>query len=72
MKRLEKIQDINKGFFRLLMKNLHEFIPRPKWHVSSEDIQIGDVVLFRKEESKMGDTWCYGEVKEITEKKKPC
>ena len=61
---LEKIKDINRDFYKKLMENLSSFIDKPKWHRGSEDVQVGDVVLFMVEEKKIASTWMLGIVEE--------
>ena len=67
---LENLRDINGAFFRLLAKNLAEFVPRTKWF-KSEDIREGDLVYFIKSESKFGHDWQLAEVDKVYGNKFP-
>ena len=59
---IERINQAQETFFKLLLKQMHLFVPRPKWFRSSE-IKIGDIVLFFIEENQLksrNQFWKYG------------
>ena len=59
---IERINQAQETFFKLLLKQMHLFVPYPKWFRSSE-ITIGDIVLFFIEENRLksrNQFWKYG------------
>jgi len=64
MKQLKKIREINQHFYKQILKNVYEFVHQDKWNVSSKDVKLGDLILFRKEEAGIGDIWKLGIVHE--------
>jgi hypothetical protein len=45
-------------------KQAHLFVPRPKWF-RSDDVNVGDVVLFFVEQELKSSRWHYALVKEV-------
>jgi len=67
---LDKIIKLNNKIFDCWFENwLTTHVPKlmyqPKWFESSKDIQVGDIVLFLKHDSKLSKTYQYGMVKEV-------
>ena len=64
---LDKINGVQESFFRLLVKQIHLLVPRPKWFDESS-VEKGDVVLFFTIENAFharNQPWKYGKVVEI-------
>jgi hypothetical protein len=58
-------------FFKLLVKQIHLFIPKSKWF-SSDEVFLGDLVIFFIGESELklrSQVWHYGRVVEISGKR---
>jgi len=64
---LERLQAAQEEWYRIFTRQLHLFVPSPKWF-HSDDVQIGDVVLFFLSEhmKASGTTWHYGMVTAIS------
>ena len=69
----EKHHEIQKLFFELLLKNIFELVPQPKWFKNDEDLKIDDVVLFIYKESAYTSEhhWRLGRVNKIISTEKP-
>jgi hypothetical protein len=61
---LERIQDVQEAWYKLFLKTLHLFVPRPKWY-ESDDVFVHDIVLFFIDDSPIKQRsmiWHYGVV----------
>ena len=69
----EKNLKIQRNFYELLMKNVFELVPQPKWYKSDNYLKVGDIVLYvHKESAYTSDHfWRLGRVREIIAKTKP-
>lgn len=47
---LERVQRVQEEFFKIFLKSLHLFIPRPKWF-KSDLLEVKDIVIFFIQES---------------------
>ena len=66
----KKIIDRNASIFRAWFKawltsHVPTLIQRPKWHKTDEEVCIGDIVLFLKNEKELEDQYQYGQISEI-------
>ncbi|HIM99666.1 MAG TPA: hypothetical protein EYM61_00620 [Deltaproteobacteria bacterium] len=59
-RRLDKIREINRTWYRALLENLGAFVPIPKWFKSSEDCKVGDLVMFLVREGEIIVKWQLG------------
>ena len=70
---LEKNIKIQNKFYELLIKNIFELVPQPKWFKNDVDLKVNDIVLYIHKESTHASEhyWRLGRVKEIKSDKKP-
>ena len=70
---MEKNHKIQKLFHELLLKNIFELVPQPKWFKNDRDLNIGDIVLFIYKESNYTTDhhWRLGRVVKILSNQKP-
>ena len=70
---MEKNHNIQKLFYELLLKNIFELVPQPKWFRNDRDLNIGDIVLFIYKESNYTTDhhWRLGRVVKILSDQKP-
>ena len=63
---LRKIHDIQRYWYQLLLDRLHHLIPKPKMWTSTDDVNVGDIVIFRFKEgmSAKQEVWKLGRVDE--------
>ncbi len=64
---LARLNAAQEEWYKLFLKQLHLFIPRPKWY-NTDDVSVDDIVLFFIEESSMKKRsmhWHYGVVAAI-------
>ena len=40
-------------------------VPQPKWFKSEKNLKIGDIILFRKHESVLSNTYQYGRIESV-------
>jgi hypothetical protein len=65
---LDRIQDAQITFYKLLSKQMHLLIPKPKWF-TSDKLNVGDIALFFIDENLMktrNQFWKYGLVTAIS------
>ena len=70
---LDKNIKIQNKFYELLIKNIFELVPQPKWFKNDVDLKVDDIVLYIHKESTHASEhyWRLGRVKEIKSDKKP-
>ena len=63
----ERLQEAQEEWYRLFMKQIHLFVPSPKWF-HSDYVGVGDVVLFFLDThmKSTGTTWHYGLVTNVS------
>ena len=64
---MKQLNEVQESFYRLLSKQIHLLIPKPKYHKESV-VCVGDVVLFFTDESnfnKRSQSWKYALITEI-------
>ena len=65
-KLLERTQNLYKAWYSIWNTiYLPQLILRPKWHESSEDLQVDHLVLFKKTESAISVEWVLGKVEQV-------
>ena len=65
---LDRIQHAQVTFYKLLSKQMHLLIPKPKWF-TSDKVNVGDIALFFIDENLMktrNQVWKYGLVTAIS------
>ena len=66
---LQNNKNIMEQFFKLLFESWRSLIPRSKkcgkWKAGPDRLDVGDIVLFKKEESALGNEWHFGRVEEL-------
>jgi len=61
---LDRIKSAQETWYRIFMKQAHLFVPRSKWFTSDE-VAVGDIVLFFFESQLKSTRWHYALVKEV-------
>ena len=64
---MKQLNEVQESFYRLLSKQIHLLIPKPKYHKESL-VHVGDVVLFFIDESnfnKRSQSWKYALITKI-------
>ena len=73
---LEKLLETNnkifETFYKQILKNIHHFLERPKWHKTDVDISVDDVIIFVHKEDKSSETyWKLGRVLDVVRDSRP-
>ena len=56
----------NSWFENWLLVHVPKLVHQPKWFKSDEDVQVGDIVLFKKSDSSLNSTYQYGIISSIS------
>ena len=55
----------NRWFEGWLISCVPKLMEQPKWFTNTQDIQVGDIVLFLKKEGELCNTYQYGKVSAV-------
>ena len=67
MKRVEKSYS---AFFKIWNTSLiPKLIKMNKWYDTKDQLKVGDLVYFKKEDSELSSTWTIGKVSEVEKSK---
>ena len=61
---LDRLKSAQEAWYGLFLKQAHLFVPRSKWF-TSDDVAVGDIVLFFLESQLKSTRWHYALVKEV-------
>ena len=64
---LERVQDIQKFWYQLLLDRLHHLIPKPLKWTKTDPLNIGDIIVFRLKDNSNSklEKWVIGKISDI-------